>query len=629
MPSDRNAPVPAPAASPLTARLRILATTDVHSHVLGYDYYADEERDDIGLARVATLIAQARAEAPDSLLFDNGDFLQGNPLGDFAMQQVLTPDSGPHPALIAMNHLGYDAATRGNHEFNFGLERLMAALKAARFPVVTANVTCRQPAAPLLPPWCLLRRELTGSDGQRHAIRIGVIGFVPPQIVQWDRNVLEGCVETQDILASAAAQVPELRAAGADIVIALAHSGLGPADAGFNAEHAATDLARFPGIDAIIAGHSHLPFPGPGYPVAPGMDLKRGLVFGRPVVLPGHYASHLGVIDLDLALDPRRGWQVTKGHAHLRPSAGISPDPSLTAAVAADHAAILTHIRRPAGQTAVALHSYFATITPSAALDVVAEAQASYVRHQLRDRPEADLPLLSAASPFKAGGRGGPGNYTDIPAGPLALRNIADLYIYPNTIAVLQLSGAEIADWLENATGIYRQIAPGSRDTPLIDEDFPSYNHDHILGLSYRIDLSQPARYDRHGALVHPGARRIQDLCHQGQPVRPGQTFLLATNSYRAAGCGGYLAARPERMVPERMVDVGHAMIRDILLRHFASPPATASQTTSFSFLPLPGTSVTFDTAPEATRHLAEVAHLHPEPLGTTPEGFARFRLHL
>jgi 2',3'-cyclic-nucleotide 2'-phosphodiesterase/3'-nucleotidase len=111
--------------------------------------------------------------------------------------------------------------------------------------------------------------------------------------------------------------------------------------------------------------------------------------------------------------------------------------------------------------------------------------------------------------------------------------------------------------------------------------------------------------------------------------VRPGQTFLLATNSYRAAGCGGYLAARPERMVPERLVDVGHAMIRDILLRHFASPPATASQTTSFSFLPLPGTSVTFDTAPEATRHLAEVAHLHPEPLGTTPEGFARFRLHL
>ncbi|RID92830.1 bifunctional 2',3'-cyclic-nucleotide 2'-phosphodiesterase/3'-nucleotidase [Gemmobacter lutimaris] len=585
----------------------------------GYDYHTDRAAPGAGLDHVAALIAEARAEVPEALLFDNGDFLQGNPLGDFAMKDT----TRPHPAITAMNCLGYDAATLGNHEFNFGLDRLESVIEAARFPVVTANVT-RTSGARLLPPFCLLERALTGSDGRRHPVRIGVIGFVPPQIVQWDRGFLEGVVTAQDILECAAVAVPVLRSAGAEIIVALSHSGLGPAEAGANAEHATTALARIPGIDAIVAGHSHLPFPGPGYAGRPEVDLDRGQVFGTPVVLPGFNGSHLGLIDLDLAQDARQRWHVVTGHARLRHTVGVAPDPAIATAIAQDHAATLAQIRRPAGQTRTPLHSYFATILPSAALAVVAEAQADHVRQQLRGRPEADLPVLAAVSPFKAGGRGGPGHYTDIPAGPLLLRNIADLYVFPNTIAALRLTGAELADWLENSVGIYRQITPGDRDTPLIDADFPSYNHDQIPGLSYRIDLSQPARHDRDGTVVNPGARRIRDLCHHGRPLHPDQAFILATNNYRAAGCGGYTCARPERMV-----DVGHAALRDIVLRHLADNPRVPASLPAFSFLPMPDTSVTYDTAPSATAYLAELAHLRPEALGLTPEGFARFRLHL
>ncbi len=608
-------------------RLRLLATTDVHLHLLGYDYYTDRPFPGIGLEHTATRIAEARREAPGALLFDNGDFLQGNPLGDCVLQAGM-PAGLAHPAIRVMNRLGYDAATLGNHEFNHGLDALFAALRGAAFPVVTANIARRQGPRPeaddtLLPPWCLLRRSLPDATGRSWPLLVGVIGFAPPQIVQWDRSLLEGVLFTRGIVETAEALVPRLRAAGAEVVVALSHSGLGPAEAGQGAENASTALARVPGIDAIVAGHSHLPFPAPG-PAEPGIDPEHGTVFGVPVVLPGAYGSHLGVIDLDLAHDGRR-WRVTGGRAELRGiGTGLPAAPEIAETIAADHAATLDWIRRPVGRSDRRLHSYFATVAPSDALRLVAEAQAAFVARQLRGRPEGALPVLSAASPFKAGGRGGAQNYTDVPPGDLALRHVADLYIFPNTIAALRLTGAEIAEWLENAAGLFRHIPPGSRDAPLIDEDFPSYNHDRILGLGFRVDLGQPARYDRHGALVHPEARRIRDLRWNGRPLDPGQDFILATNSYRAAGCGGYAWARPDRLV-----DVGRTPIRDLLIRHIAEARRPASPPPrDFGFMPMRGTSVTYDTAPEAMAHLAEIAHLRPEYLGPAPAGFARFRLH-
>jgi 2',3'-cyclic-nucleotide 2'-phosphodiesterase/3'-nucleotidase len=611
-----------------TTRLRLLATTDVHLHLLGYDYYTDRSAPGTGLEHTATLIAEARREAPGALLFDNGDFLQGSPLGDCVLHGgIATPDP-VHPAIRVMNRIGYDAATLGNHEFNHGLDALFAALRGATFPVVTANVARHQGVRPeaddtLLPPWCLLRRNLPDAAGQLRPLIVGVIGFAPPQIVQWDRNLLAGTLSTRGIVETAMALIPRLRAVGADVVVALSHSGLGPVDAGPDAENASTALARVPGIDAIVAGHSHLPFPAPG-PAEPGIDLECGTVFGVPVVQPGAYGSHLGVIDLDLTHDGQR-WRVTGGQAELRGiNSAVPAAPEIAETIGPDHTATLAWIRRPVGYSARRLHSHFATIAPSDALRIVAEAQAAFVAQQLQGRPEAALPVLSAVSPFKAGGRGGAQNYIDIPAGELALHHVAGLHIFPNTIAALRLSGAEITEWLENAAGLFHHVLPGSRDAPLIDKDFPSYNHDRILGLGFRVDLRQPARYDRYGALVQPEARRIRDLRWNGRPLDPRQEFILATNSYRAAGSGGYVWARPSRLV-----DVGRTSIRDLLIRHVAeghrpAPPAAPD----FGFVPMPGTSVIYDTSPEAMAHLAEIAHLAPEYLGPTPSGFARLRLH-
>jgi len=627
----QSRPAPAPPVTDTTARLRVLATTDIHVHLLSYDYYADGPDDHVGLARTASLIAEARRECPNCLLLDNGDFLQGNPMGDHSVRALERGAACPiHPALRAMNRLRYDAATLGNHEFNYGLPVLEALLPGAGFPIVSANVARRLGAQPLLdtpflPPYALLDRLMTTDEGALLPLRIGIIGFAPPQIVQWDRALLEGVLHSRGIVETAQAWVPRLRAAGAEIVIALSHSGIGTVEEGPWAENASSALSLVPGIDAIVAGHSHLLFPSHVFAETEGADIAQGKLHGKAAVMAGFHGSHLGVIDLQLR-HADGAWQVIGSQGSLRAiTPQTPPAPEILAEVRPDHEATVAFARRPVGQSLIRLHSHFATIAPCSALGLVAEAQASFVARELADRPEAALPILSAVSPFKAGGRSGPGHYIDIPPGELAMRHISDLYIFPNTIAALRLTGAELADWLELSMGLYRQIRPGSRDGFLIDDDFPCYNHDRIIGLKVEIDLSSPARYDRHGVLRNPAAQRVRALHWNGHPVDSAAEFVLVTNSYRAAGSGGYHHARPERLI-----DVGRQPVRDILLRHVpAASPIRSYADDSYRFMRMPGTTVLFDSAPLAPETCAKIAHLRPELLGPTPEGFARFRLHL
>lgn len=283
--------------------LRLLATTDLHGHLAGYDYFEDRPCIETGLARLASLIGTARAEAVNTLLLDNGDFLQGSPLVDYwARERGLSPGE-VHPMIAAMNALCYDAVTVGNHEFNFGLDFTLRALDGAAFPVVSANAVQREGASPaedetLFAPWVILERDLADAAGQARRLRIGVIGFLPPQTVLWDRALLSGLMSTRGIAEAARAHVPALRAAGADIVVALAHTGIAPEIAPDTPEHeiedAALPLAEVEGIDVIVCGHTHALFPAPGLPPAPGLDPMRGTLCGKPAVLPGRWGSHLG-----------------------------------------------------------------------------------------------------------------------------------------------------------------------------------------------------------------------------------------------------------------------------------------------------------------------------------------------
>ena len=607
--------------------LRILETTDLHCHLLPYDYYTDRDGRDYGLARTATLIRAARAEADNVLLFDNGDVLQGSPLADIATHPQ-SNWSGAHPAILAMNALGYDAATLGNHEFNFGLRWLMRMIGDARHPLACANL--RLAYGPLLPPYLLLDRVLRDMRGRRHPIRIGVIGLVPPQVTKWDRSRLGDRVIGADMVETARNLLPQIRAAGADLVVALAHSGIDNGPARPFMENAALHLAALPGIDAVLAGHSHQLFPGPGATTTHAVDPVAGTLCGTPAVMAGYGGSHLGV--LDLALERASGqWAVTGHRSEVRAVAGAAgrppaaPDRTVTSRLTGAHAATLALTRRPIGHSPVPLHSYLAMITDSTALGLVNAAQRATLAEALDGTPHARLPVLSATAPFKAGGRGGPGNYTDIPAGPLSLRHAADLYLFPNTLCGLHMTGAALREWLERAASCFNLVAPGTQDSSLRDPVMPGHDFDVIAGLTYRIDLSQPARYRPDGTLADPTARRIRDLRHGGHPLHESAQFVLATNSYRAFGGGGYPVGPGQTLVHD-----GTAQVRDILVRYIRQqtrirPPDSVS----WAFHPLPGATAVFETGPGVRRHATEVAALGITDLGDDAAGFARLRLAL
>lgn len=619
--------------APTRAYLRILATSDLHVHIAPWDYYADRPSASAGLARTATLIAQARAEVGASLLLDNGDFLHGSPMGD-----LVARDGGHgHPMIAAMNALGYDAAALGNHEFSNGLPFLLAQLAQARFPVICANIAHRLGPTPhndqtLVPPTVILTRTLTDTLGRSHSLRIGLIGLLPPQTTQWDRHQLANALITRDILDAAAAHVPTLRANGADLVIALSHSGIGPTTPLPNMEDATAALATLPGIDALVAGHTHQTFPSAQFTAQPGIDPQRGLLAGKPAVMPGFHGSHLGVIDLTLDHGPA-GWRVAASAVHLRPiarrtrtgriAALIRSDPTVTALATPAHRATRRWSQQVIGHSTHGLHSYFALVAPCPLVRLIARAQADHAATLLRGSAHADLPVLSAAAPFHAGGRGGPENYAAIPPGPLLMRHAFDLYPHPNTIAALLVTGAELRLWLERSFSLFHQIAPGAQDAALIDPAFPSFNFDLIEGLTWTVDLTEPPRNDTRGAVIAPHGRRIRNLCHLGRPVDPAARFVLATNSYRAAGSGGFAG-----VAPDRVLFSGPDSSRAILLAHIAAQtPLDGFAPPNWRFAPLPATTALFHSAPDAAAHLPD--GLHADPLNLAPDGFRRFRLHL
>lgn len=623
-----------------TVHLRVLATTDLHAHLLPYDYYTDKRDMTVGLAQLAELIAAARELSENVILLDNGDTLQGAPLADAAVAEIV-PAGRLHPMIAAMNALEYDAATLGNHDFDFGLQHLLTSLAGATFPVVSANSHCAE-GNPFLPSRCLLSRDVVDSAGEKHKLRIGITGAVPPQVALWNKPHLHGRMTFTDIVGAVRHEVVALRAEGADVVLVLAHSGFGTLDAAPGAENVALQVAQIPGVDGVIAGHTHK--------VRPEAMVSGPVAGSAPIVQPGAFGSHLGCIDLvldnadpmdEIRSNTSQRWQLRQSQAvnfatAERRALGAIPVrrmladyPKLRLDVAREHNATRTYVAHPLGESAVPLETYFSAIAPCAATQVIADAQWQAAMPLINGAPElAGLPVLSAVAPFKAGGRSGPRSYTDVPAGPLRLRHAADLYLYPNMLSVLRINGQGVRDWLERSASIFHQIDPASNAPQrLIDHDFAPYNFDRIAGLRYQIDVSRPPRTNAEGDQIYDTPSRIRDLAlADGSPLAFDDEVLVITNSYRSAG-GGHMHAAGRALE----AIVAPFSVRDAVARYIsdAAAPLRPVIEPTFTLCPLGGVSVLFETGPGALQHLDRAAALGLIPQDPVPEGFQPFRLSL
>jgi 2',3'-cyclic-nucleotide 2'-phosphodiesterase/3'-nucleotidase len=513
--------------------ITLLATTDLHGNLYPVDYYTAKPAAR-GLAKIATLVREARRQSPHTLLIDCGDTIEGTPLESLWQQYVSTRTlplglsfSGPaprqDPMMAAMNALGYAAMTVGNHEFNFGFDNLARARGDARFPWLAANIVLRhssgiEPFEPYL---------VTTVAG----VKIAIVGLTTPSIPNWEEPEHYRSYIFEDAVETARRTVAGLREhEHPDLIVAAVHAGLGPRPGEPHgpapAENMVLDIAAaVPGIDAIVFGHSH-------------QQLEGETVNGVLLVQPKNWGASLARLDFTLE-DSSGRWKLIKKTSRLVPvTAGTPADPEILEIARPYHEAAERFLDVPVANAPVEMDGRTARFEDTPLVDAIHAVQLEYAH--------ADVSFTAL---FHAG--------VHIAKGPVTVRQLAALYIYDNELYAIEGDGRMIRAALENAARYFRTC----RDTacsegPLVNPVFPGFNYDMAEGVDYEIDLTRPE------------GSRIVNLRRDGRPLDPAATFRIALNNYRAGASGGYGMFRGAKVLWKSNRDIRSLLIEYYLRRH-------------------------------------------------------------
>ncbi|CAN5833608.1 bifunctional metallophosphatase/5'-nucleotidase [soil metagenome] len=504
-------------------QITILGTTDLHGNLYPVDYYTNKP-DNRGLAKVATLIKQARKENPNVLLVDSGDTIQGTPLEYYHNKKNNTP---PDPMMLSMNALGYDALAVGNHEYNFGLKVLEKARREAKFPWLASNTYEKGTDQTHYQPYHV--KEVSG-------VRVGILGITTPGVPVWEDTQHYAGLDFREPVSEARKWVSVLREKErVDVVVIAMHMGLeedlrtGEINSGQvpNENRAVAIAKQVAGVDVIFMGHTH-------------RDLPALFLNGVLLTQANHWGRHLARADLYLQREADR-WQVYAKSARTIPvDERVEADPEILKLTESYDRETQTWLSRVIGESSAELTSREARIRDTAILDLIQRVQL--------EAGNADVSMVASFNPDAR-----------INKGPVTVRDVAGLYVYENTLVVLQVTGQQLKDALEHSAKYFRAYEPGKTAAELVDEKIPGYNFDIAEGATYVLEITRPF------------GQRIQDLRFRGKPVAPDQKLKLATNNYRVNGGGGYTMYRNAPVIYRSSEEIRELII-DWVERHKTIP---------------------------------------------------------
>ncbi|MGV9595316.1 5'-nucleotidase C-terminal domain-containing protein [Streptosporangium sandarakinum] len=537
-------PSVAHASADKSVTVTVMGTSDLHGNTLNWDYFKNAEFDDgkgndIGLAKVSTMVDKIRAErgADHTLLFDSGDTIQGTPLAYYyAKVEPITQTGELHPMARAMNAIGYDAVTLGNHEFNYGLPLLATWIKQMKAPVLGANAVDATTGKPAYQPFVIKTMKVKGEK----PIRVGVLGLTNPGVAIWDKGNVEGKLRFDDLVKTAGKWVPVIRGLGADVVVVTAHAGdngLSSYGGDLPVENAAAMVGeQVPDVDAVLFGHAHNEVP---------QRFVTNKVTGEQVLLtePAKWGQRLSVLDFTLTRKNGK-WAVTgKSSATLNTNA-VAEDPKIVALMKKQHDATVGYVNKEVATSKDELLAAESPYKDTPILDYIQKVQTETVKKAIAGTADADLPVLSIAAPFS--------RTATFPAGPVSVRDMAGLYIYDNTLMAVRLTGAQLKDYLEYSAKYFAQLAPDAPvDLSRLTNagNIPDYNYDQLSGVGYDVDIAKPA------------GQRITGLSYNGQPVSADQRFVVAVNNYRQSGGGDFPHVSTAPVVYNAQVEIRQALI--------------------------------------------------------------------
>ena len=564
----------APHGANKATTLTILGTTDLHGNVFNWDYYKNAEYDDaahndIGIAKVQTLIKAQRAlvGAGPLLVLDAGDTIQGTPLAYYYAKVEPITSGGMHPMANAMNLIGYDAAALGNHEFNYGIPLLRTFEHQLDYPLLGANAVDPATGLPVFTPY--ITKTFRMDEGPD--LKVGILGLTNPGIAIWDRANVSGRIDFPGLVEQATVYVPKLKRLGCDIVVVAAHSGADTSSSYGDAlpypENASSLVAqKVPDVDTILVGHAHVDIP---------QRLVPNEQTGKQVLLcePDYWGMRLAVMQLQLV---RRGnrWSVAESSSQTLNSNVAAEDPEVAAAVRAQHDKVVAYVNSPIGTSAQEMLAARAPVEDVPIIDFVNFVQADAVKQGLTGG-DTSLPVLSIAAPFN--------RQASFPSGQVTIRDVAGLYIYDNTLLGVKVSGQDVLDYLEYSARYFQQVSGtgpfsidqvtnasyGTAGSPGYVPPIPDYNFDTIAGLdgrlTYDIDIAQPV------------GSRIKNLQYAGAALDPAMEFAMAVNNYRQSGGGGFPAVKAAPVVYNRQIDIRQLLIDWVTANQVIDPAQFAT----------------------------------------------------